>query len=54
MFSVGFPSMRMTWSNGYNEERPHQALEMQTPASRYQPSARSYEGLEELEYPAHD
>jgi putative transposase len=27
---------------------------MQTPASRYQPSARPHEGLDELEYPAHD
>jgi hypothetical protein len=37
-----------------NHERPHQALEMATPASRYQPSARVYQGLEELEYPHHD
>jgi len=27
---------------------------MATPASRYQPSARAYQGLEELEYPQHD
>jgi len=27
---------------------------MATPASRYQPSARPYQGLEELEYPRHD
>lgn len=38
----------------YNHERPHQALDMATPASRYAPSARLYQGLEELEYPAHD
>jgi putative transposase len=38
----------------YNHERPHQALDMATPASRYQPSSRVYQGLEELEYPAHD
>ena len=38
----------------FNHERPHQALEMATPASRYQPSARAYQGLEELEYPRHD
>lgn len=38
----------------YNHERPHQALDMATPASRYQASARSYVGLEDLEYPAHD
>jgi len=38
----------------YNHERPHQALDMATPASRYQPSARPYRGVEELEYPMHD
>lgn len=38
----------------YNEERPHQALDMHTPASRYAPSARPYNGVEELEYPFHD
>jgi putative transposase len=43
-----------TFVQRYNEERPHQALDMQTPASRYRASPRPYEGLEELEYPAHD
>jgi putative transposase len=38
----------------YNEERPHQALEMKTPATVYTPSSRVYRGLEELEYPLHD
>lgn len=38
----------------YNHERPHQALDMATPGSRYQPSARPYKGLEPLEYPGHD
>lgn len=38
----------------YNHERPHQALDMATPASRYQPSPRPYRGLEELVYPHHD
>jgi putative transposase len=38
----------------YNTERPHQALDMQTPASRYAPSTRAYTGVEELEYPFHD
>jgi putative transposase len=38
----------------YNHERPHQALDMATPASHYAPSARRYDGLEELEYPFHD
>ena len=43
-----------TFVHQFNHERPHQALEMATPASRYQPSARPYQGLEELEYPHHD
>ncbi len=42
-----------TFVRRFNEVRPHQALEMQTPASRYQPSSRPI-GLDELEYPAHD
>ncbi len=40
--------------NRYNDERPHQALDMQTPASRYTPSTRLYQGLDELDYPFHD
>lgn len=36
----------------YNEERPHQALQQQTPASYYRPSDRAYPGrLREVEYP---
>jgi putative transposase len=38
----------------YNNERPHQALNMQRPAERYVPSTRPYRGLPELEYPFHD
>jgi putative transposase len=38
----------------FNRERPHQALDMATPASRYTPSRRLYQGLDELEYPFHD
>jgi putative transposase len=38
----------------YNTERPHQALEMKTPASIYTPSSRLYQGLDELDYPFHD
>ena len=35
----------------YNHERPHQALDMQTPANRYHPSARSFPNkLSEPEY----
>jgi hypothetical protein len=35
----------------YNFERPHEALEMAVPASRYQPSSRSFqESLPPIEY----
>jgi putative transposase len=43
-----------TFTHRFNHERPHQALDMATPASRYRPSARCYQGLDELEYPFHD
>ena len=32
-----------TFTHRFNHERPHQALDMQTPASRYRPSARCYQ-----------
>ena len=36
----------------YNEQRPHQALEQQVPASLYRPSDRAYPArLPEIEYP---
>jgi putative transposase len=38
----------------YNDERPHQALDMKYPAELYQPSPRPYHGLDELRYPFHD
>jgi putative transposase len=38
----------------YNNERPHQALNMQCPAERYIPSRRIYQGLPDLDYPFHD
>jgi putative transposase len=38
----------------YNQQRPHQAIGMKYPAELYSPSARSYHGLSELEYPLHD
>ena len=38
----------------FNDERPHEAIEMKTPAEVYTPSSRAYEGLPELEYPFHD
>jgi len=38
----------------FNDERPHQALAMKTPAEVYVPASRTYEGLPEVEYPFHD
>jgi putative transposase len=38
----------------YNNERPHQALNMRCPAECYVPSTRTYTGLPELDYPFHD
>jgi putative transposase len=38
----------------YNNERPHQALNMKYPTEIYYRSPRPYRGLSELEYPFHD
>jgi len=38
----------------FNEERPHQGLNMRLPSELYTRSLRSYVGLPELEYPFHD
>jgi putative transposase len=38
----------------FNQERPHQGLNMRCPGEVYQPSPRPYNGLGELEYPFHD
>jgi putative transposase len=38
----------------YNNERPHQAPDMQYPAQRYRPSPRPYQGLSDIDYPFHD
>lgn len=38
----------------FNNERPHQALEMKYPCEVYQPSTRQYQGLETIQYPFHD
>jgi putative transposase len=38
----------------YNQERPHQALDMKVPADLYARSPRVYRGLDELVYPFHD
>src|ERR1700676_4791443 len=37
-----------------NQERPHEALNMRSPAELYQPSPRPYKALPELEYAFHD
>ena len=38
----------------FNTERPHEALEVETPASAYEPSPRPYpERLPEVDYPGH-
>jgi putative transposase len=38
----------------YNNDRPHQALDMRYPAECYIQSPRRYAGLPELDYPFHD
>jgi len=43
------------WRDSYNYERPHQALDMQTPSSHYQPSSRAFTGnFPPIEYEAND
>jgi len=43
------------WRTIYNTERPHQAIDMAVPASRYQVSPRAFpETLPELEYSPDD
>ena len=38
----------------YNNDRPHEALDMKYPGEIYMPSDRSYRGLLPIEYPLHD
>jgi transposase InsO family protein len=38
----------------FNNERPHEALDMKTPAEIYRPSPRAYDGLPDVAYPFHD
>ena len=38
----------------FNEERPHEALAMKTPAQLYAASSKAYQGLPDVEYPFHD
>jgi transposase InsO family protein len=40
------------WRRTFNEERPHEALDMKRPAELYQPSSRKFEGTpQDLTYP---
>ena len=38
----------------FNNERPHEALNMRMPKEVYRPTTRTYNGLPEIEYPFHD
>ncbi len=38
----------------YNNERPHESLEMKCPGEVYKPSERVYDGLPDIDYPLHD
>src|SRR6266581_4504464 len=38
----------------FNNERPHEALDMKCPAEVYPPSQRVYTGLPDIDYPLHD
>jgi len=38
----------------FNNERPHEALDMKCPAEVYHPSPRPYTGLPDIDYPLHD
>ena len=38
----------------FNNERPHEALNMKCPAEVYQHSTRAYQGLPDIDYPFHD
>jgi transposase InsO family protein len=47
-----WPGVLEEFRRVYNEQRPHEALQMQRPAERYRPSARSYQAQpREWEYP---
>jgi putative transposase len=38
----------------FNQQRPHEVLDMKCPAEVYQPSTRAYQGLPDIDYPFHD
>jgi len=41
------------WRHDYNHVRPHEALDMLTPADLYRPSARRLGEMDKMSYPAH-
>src|SRR5580658_8260231 len=43
-----------TFVSEFNDDRPHEALDMKCPADVYKPSTRPYRGIGELSYPFHD
>lgn len=43
-----------TFLDIFNNERPHEALNMKCPAEVYHPSPRPYTGLPDIDYPLHD
>ena len=43
-----------TFVREFNDERPHEALGMNTPSDVYVPSLKPYRGLPDLTYPLHD
>lgn len=42
------------FANAFNDERPHEALDMKMPAELYSPSSRRYDGLPDLDYAFQD
>ena len=42
------------FSEVYNNQRPHQALDMRVPGELYTPSTKPYSAPEEPDYPFHD
>jgi putative transposase len=42
------------FGEGFNHDRPHEALGMKYPGEVYTPSTRVYQGLPEVKYPFHD
>ena len=51
---IPYISRKYEFIEEYNNDRPHEALEMKYPGEVYKASSRKYEGLQDLEYPYHD